>query len=195
MDYYLADVIMACESIIQKQVHELLAEEKNKIKDASKEELRRIKAGKEENTARYKELCQKEAQLDGKVVHIYLEYLSGEQISDNSARVTFHKSNFVIYINKSLLVNSLNADGSYNENIQNLMNNIAHEVGHITLHYRALINMRGTQGSAEIKDSRDTEADIFSNELIKLRKHRISRMLKNGNISNYFSFPDDYITK
>lgn len=107
---------------------------------------------------------------------------------DNIARVTKNGKSFSIYLAKSLKDSICNPDGSFNyATIGKIRKLMAHELGHIVLHTKEVLMEEGTQGSLNIKNpDEESEADIFAEELLGLRKERNKKIREDGGADKLF---------
>lgn len=124
------------------------------------------------------------AQDDKKIAQLYKEigvletphqvYVQFIDMVEDGARVTKLENSLVISLSQRLAEKSMNNKGEYNVAIvQKLRKIIAHELGHIVLHTKDVLNMGGLQGTKDIRGKdKEQEADIFANELLLLRHER-----------------------
>lgn len=180
--YQLIHATYACQMLV-KQI--IIEEFTKKYDELSKLIEEKICAGEKYD----KEQSQKE-EIDAKIkqrsFHIDVAYI--ETTSDDVARIVKIDNAFVINLSKSLARQIFKPDGSYNyviiHKIRELM---AHELGHITLHTKELLNIDSLQGSKLIIDpEKEAEADCFGEELLELRKIRNEKVYHDGGAHKKF---------
>lgn len=185
LDYHLAHASLACEMIIQAEVKVGLKQEFSRI---NKEKERALKR---DDIVQFERLCQDEGKLERRnTVRNYVEYIDGGELSENSGRVIFFENHFTISLSKSLLEKSMREDGTYTPYVSKLRWVMAHELGHIALHYRDLFTLKGTQGSWALSSEKKEEANIFADELIRLWGERNKKMLDDGSLVAHFTEND-----
>lgn len=164
---------------------------KEEMQKLYKQELLRLykdlKEGKDKNITKIKQRAQTvKSQLsrlkDEHSCNIHIKYLESVKEPTN-ARVTQIDDFFDIYLSSVLRENIFNTDGTYNyKTIRLIRELMAHELGHLVLHTQDLLNIKNTQGSKDIKDSsKEKEADLFKDELLKLRSERNRKMSEDEN--------------
>ena|GEM_PF-1995579 len=181
LDFHLANCSLACERMIQDEIHIYLEKERNEIKK------KKDAAHKRNDLKEIEHLAAREESLSKKrTIRIYIEYINGIGINEKSGRVVFFDNHFTINIPKTLLDKSVKENYEYTEYVKILRNIMAHELGHITLHWRELINLKGIQGSRSIIGEKDEEAKLFGESLLELRQKRNKAMIDNESLKNFF---------
>lgn len=117
---------------------------------------------------------------------IDVEYI--DSFTEDMSRIIRIDNAFVINLPKSLAENIFDDNDNYNyEVIQKIRHLMAHELGHLMLHTKELLQIHGTQGSVELSDDeKEVEANFFANELIEQRKKRNEIVYKDGGAHNRF---------
>jgi hypothetical protein len=109
--------------------------------------------------------------------YIYVEYLN---VPAGVNRVVKTESQLILSLSNKLLENVCNKDGSFiGDGLKKLRWVTAHELGHALLHSNSL-KPGETQGSIELDGAAEKEANIFANELLKLRRERNESLRKSG---------------
>ncbi len=184
LQFHLAHASLACETIIQGELQKKFRKELSDIQSKKKN------AQKRNDIAAFGELCQQEVKLEKRnTVRIYIEYIKGLEINKNSGRVVFHNNHFIINIPEALLNDSVGEGYLYTESAKKLREIMAHELGHIVLHYEEIMKKAGTQGthSVEFKGCKDEEAKAFSEELLRLRAERNNAIINNNSFRDIFA--------
>lgn len=181
LNYHLAHASLACEMIIQDEIQKNIKDELSRI---NKEKEKALKRG---DTGEFERLSQDEGKLERRnTVRNYVEYIDGGDISETSGRVIFFENHFTISLSKSLLLKSMDETGTYTSAVGELRKIMAHELGHIALHYKELFTLRGTVGSNALPQEKDDEAKLFASQLIKLRSERNRKMIDDGSLLKHF---------
>lgn len=158
--------------IVQDFYKEQLAKIKNEIREKAE---RGLDTEKElEQAKELKELINQ----NRFVIHIGYMNISDE----NMARVTKTGKVFYILLAKSLKDKIHKSDGRLDyEVVKKIRELMAHELGHIVLHTKEILAEDGTQGTLNIKTAdRETEARLFAEELLELRRERNQRIREDG---------------
>lgn len=102
--------------------------------------------------------------------------------NEMAARVVKNNKSFTIYLAASLRDNIFTEKGEFNYKvIATIRKLMSHELGHLVLHTKDILQDNTTQGSLNIKDAeKEQEANIFGQELIELRKERNKKIRKDG---------------
>jgi hypothetical protein len=171
LDYHLTHAVFACNQM---------------LRDAYKEaerESRRLKEALQTACRKKDEKAQKDAleeirHVERKVkYYIYVEYVN---MPADVNRVIKTESQLIVSLSKKLLENACNKDGSFiGAGLEKLRWVTAHELGHALLHSE---NMKPgeTQGSIELNDAAEAEANLFAEELLRLRHERNEALRKSG---------------
>jgi Zn-dependent peptidase ImmA (M78 family) len=77
----------------------------------------------------------------------------------------------------------MNKDGSYNiDAVKKLRRLTAHELGHIALQTKELLEDESTQGTILLSNGDiEREADFFAEELLRFRREWNKRLFESGN--------------
>ena len=136
-----------------------------------------------EEIKRKKEL---ERDIDQKNFRIDVEYIPS--FTEKMARAIKIENAFVISLPASLANSVFDKDGNYDYvAIQKIRRLMAHELGHIMLHTKDLMNIHGTQGTLDISgDEKETEANFFADKLIELRRVRNEKVYHDGGAHKRF---------
>jgi Zn-dependent peptidase ImmA (M78 family) len=95
----------------------------------------------------------------------------------DAGRVVKAENKLIISLPKTLIENSRNKDGSYNENgVKKIREIMAHELGHIALHTDELLKINTLRGSKDLDKNLEKEALWFSEKLLRLRHERNQKM-------------------
>jgi hypothetical protein len=87
-------------------------------------------------------------------------------------RVVKTESQVIVSLSKELLENARNKDGSFiGDGLKKLRWVTAHELGHALLHSEDM-KPGETQGSIGMDGTTEVEADLFAEELLRLRHER-----------------------
>jgi len=173
MDYHLTNAIFACSRIVQSEFKEYIDEKSKVLKE------RLLAAENAGSIEKINEINKEIAQLKAPL-WIHVEY-----ISKGKGRVIFtpESNRFVITLPGDLLTETRKPDGTYNpEGLKKLRYLTAHEIGHIALQTKDLLNIESTQGTINLdgKKEAETDADIFAKELLALRHKRNEKLFKSG---------------
>jgi len=168
MEYQLAHVIFACNKLTENIVKDI-----NNSKLADLTERARAARTDEDRTR-----IRREMDSLKNPYRIYVEYVN-DMPEDGARVVRLPDSNqLVIALPRKLLDKTL-CNGWYQdaEAVKKLRETVAHEIGHIILNIKELMQNDGTQGSKDF-NGRASEADagIFAAELIRLRKERNNKL-------------------
>ena len=173
MDYHLSHAVFACNKIIESEFKEYISKRVAKLNDQL------LSAEKSNNADKIGEVL-REIDLLKRPFRIYVEYFDEKNTA--MARVVHLQisNQLVIYLPIALLRQSINADGSYNiDVVKKLRHLTAHELGHIALQTRELLEDEGTQGSILLSNGdTEKEANLFADELLRLRHERNKRLFE-----------------
>lgn len=180
--YQLIHATYACQMLVKQTI---MDENTKKYDELSKRIEEKISNGQKYD----KEKSEKEeidTLIKQRSFHIDVAYI--ETTSDDVARIVKINNAFVINLSKSLAKQIFKPDGSYNyviiHKIRELM---AHELGHIMLHTKELLNIDNLQGSKLIIDpEKEAEADFFGENLLELRKIRNEKVYQDGGAHKKF---------
>jgi hypothetical protein len=177
--YHLSHAVFACNKILESEFKDYLETKTAKLRE------RLLAAEKSNDQDRIAEILRDTDRLK-RPFRIYVDYF-GYSDDENMVRaraVHLADSNqFVIYLPKALLDKSINEARTYNADVvKRLRRLMAHELGHIILHTKELLDDQGTQGSTLLSGNADTEreADIFADELLHLRRERNGGLFTTG---------------
>jgi Zn-dependent peptidase ImmA (M78 family) len=164
LDYHLSHAIAACNI--------LLRDEFKKPFQKKIEELKKsLNAPSIHNDQKKIMEISQEIWAFSKPARIYVEYV--DNMHEDGGRTIKIQNQFVISLPRKLADKSRNQDGSYNiEGIKRLRERIAHELGHIALHYKELLDNESLQGTKLSPDDEEKEVDIFAKKLLDLRHTR-----------------------
>lgn len=161
LDYHLSHAVFACNKQIE-ETHKRNAETKlNKLRKSLS-----LAYGRKDIEA----MADIKAEIKSlkPAPRIYVEYVP--DMSEESGRVVKINNQLVISLPLKLLEKSKNKDGSYNEaGVKALRKKMAHELGHIVLNLEALLSIDNLQGSKFLDPETHRDADIFAEELLRLR--------------------------
>lgn len=166
--YRLSHAVIACEKIIEKAFNDQLAQEE----DSLKKSLKLAKDKKEADAL----TLQLENLKSGRP-HIFVDYLN---IPDSQARAVRAGSNLTIVLPKSLV------ETNTRKSRKELRKIMAHELGHIVLHTRMVIEHHKTNGTLDLTGQNDDEANCFAKELLRLRCAHYERALKDEEYKDYW---------
>ena len=180
--FQLVHATYAVQEHIEKIVREYYQEKLRQLKKRIALKLERgLDAGDE-----LKEKAILEEDIKKKRFPINIGYIS---ISDeNLARIVKVNNSFTIYLAASLRNTIFNKDGEYNYEVINKIRHLmGHELGHLVLHTKELLDEEGTQGSWTIRDiEKESEANLFEKELLELRKERNKKIRSDGGADKLF---------
>jgi hypothetical protein len=118
-----------------------------------------------------------------KPFRIYIEYFDEENTARARVVHLTVSNQFIIYLPIALLHQSMNKDGSYNISaVKKLRRLTAHELGHIALQTKELLEDESTQGTILLSNGdTEREADFFAEELLRFRREWNKRLFESGN--------------
>lgn len=171
--YHLSYATHACEKYNQ-TLYKKRKEEKNKeLSDKIKEAL-----ANSSHESLSKLLKEKNEISSPERISIYIDYVANIE----KGRITQHMgSKFIINMPKSLMLSVIGENGSYNVNALNQIRKMmAHELGHIALHFDKLYDTLSTNGSYDLTEEYEKEADWFAGKFLELRRNRRDKMNTDG---------------
>jgi len=175
MNYHLSHAVFACNKILEADFAEYIKKKTDNLK-------KNLMVA--ENSERIVEILKEIDRLKKPFrIHVYYFGYSDEKNTVRARVVHLPDSNqLVIYLPEAVLCRSINEDGTYNkEAVKELRKLTAHEIGHIVLHTKELLEDEGTQGSIFLSEGdTEKEADLFAEELLRLRHERNERLFKSG---------------
>jgi len=169
LDYHLTHAVFACDR--------LLADEFKKIEGEKTKELNKElqDAYRKKDDIAIARAMEKTKTLSLKKYHIFVDYID---MPPDAGRVVKAENKLIISLPKKLATDARQEDGTFKQGgVQKLRKVMAHELGHVVLHTDALINTDSLNGSSELKGTEEKEADIFAEELLRLR-HERNKLLK-----------------
>ncbi|GHU25333.1 hypothetical protein FACS1894164_14330 [Spirochaetia bacterium] len=174
MDYHLTHAVFACEKLLEKTFKEYGQKNISELKEDLQLALRR------KNKPEIERLLGEIYSLQFAKFHIFVDYV--DNMATDAGRVIKAGNNLIISLPKQLVANSKNDDGSYKpEALKKLREVMAHELGHIILHIKDILRIDGLQGSKELDEEQEQEANWFANELLRLRLERNKKLFDSEN--------------
>ena len=174
LNYHLSHAVFAC----NKTVEDILKRHSQEKIETLKKDLQ--KAEENNDTVKIAEIVSN-IQYFSRPFRIYVEYVPEMDIEGGRVVRLPSSNQLIISLPEKLLKKSCNKDGSYNaDGIRTLRKRMAHELGHIALHIEELLIDDSTQGSISLTDNAEVEADIFADELLRLRHERNEKLYKSG---------------
>ena len=176
-NYHLSHATHACERFHQILYKAYSKERNEKLSKEIKEALNR--KDKERIDVLLKNIEQEEINISPRRIRIYIDYIS--VLSENAGRVTYIDGKYIINLPESLMLSVVNENSSYNiEAVNKLRKAMAHELGHIALHFGKLYNVNDLRGSLFLEDDCENEADWFAEKLLELRRKRNQKLHDDG---------------
>jgi hypothetical protein len=175
LDYHLSHAVFACNKIIEGELKRYSAAKIKELKE------RLHAAEKNNNFEKIKEISIEIDRLK-RPFRISVEYFDDENMGGGRVIRLPESNQFVISLPKNLLKQSRKQDGSYDEEgVRKLRCMMAHEIGHIALQIKELLELPGLQGTKLMStDQEEEEAIIFAEELLRLRHERNKRLYETG---------------
>ena len=172
-DYHLSYATHACER------YNRFLHEKN-IKKEIKELSEQLEEALQNNDSeKYGDLIEEKSMLKAfPRLSIYIDYVPNMQ----KGRITRHLGGkFIINLPESLMQSVMDEKGQYDiKELNRLRKMMAHEVGHLALHFEELYKIHSNFGSDELKGDYETQADCFADKLLELRRQRRDKMDRDG---------------
>jgi hypothetical protein len=173
LDYHLTHAVFACDKLIEDNYKRSKSETASKLKNS----LQEAYCKKDNDTIT--ELLKEKKSLKLPKYHIFVDYI--DMKDPEGSRVVKAEDKLIISLPKMLVDNSRNDDGSYNEEgVKKLREIMAHELGHIALHIDNLLRIDSLQGSKELDNNQENEANWFADKLLWLRHERNKKMAQCG---------------
>lgn len=180
LDYHLSHATFACNLLIRKElqninneiVQELNRKKEEALSNSNIKEFLKLK------------IDQHEILTKNDKLQLYVEYL--KHPDESEARTVRVGNHLIVYLSEKLLKKS-RIDNRYTDAVVLLRQLMAHELGHAVLHTKELIEIKGTNGSAEFNGTgKEHEADAFSETLLNLRHARNMRMRNDRTLEYFF---------
>jgi len=172
MEYHLSNAVFACNRIVQNEFKAYINEKKKTLYE------RLLAAEKADDMQQISQITREIWQLKSPF-GIHIEY-----ITKGKGRVVFipDSNRFVITLPRDLLAESRNADGTYNPaGVKKLRWLTAHEMGHIALQTKDLLQNESTQGTIDVTNSgQEADANVFARELLALQHKRYQELFQSG---------------
>lgn len=171
LDYHLTHAVFACNQMLR-DAYKNAEHESGKLKQKLQDACRK----KDEKTQ--KAILEEIRHARQKVrYYIYVEYLN---VPADVNRVVKTESQLIVSLSKELLESTRDKDGSFvGDSLKKLRWVTAHELGHALLHSEDM-KPGETQGSIDMGGEAEAEANLFANELLRLRHERNEAMNKSG---------------
>jgi hypothetical protein len=172
-DYHLSHATLACDRLIEGIYKKFM---EKKVKELSDHLMA---AYRKNDNEKVNEIIGQKRLLETVKCHIFVDYID---MDENAGRVVKIANQLIISLPKKLLSDSRYEDGSYKEaGVKKLRQIMAHELGHIALHTEELLKIDSLQGSKDLDEQSEQEAEWFASELLELRHKRNSDLHKSGN--------------
>jgi hypothetical protein len=169
LDYHLSHAVFACNQLLRDAYK---TEFENPFREL-KGDLQKVLLEKDEQKQKALLLDKEAAYRTNIKYYIYVEYVN---MTASASRVIKTENQLVISLSKELLDQSRENGLPVKQSMKHLRHTTAHELGHAILHSKDI--KPGTQGSKGLDNVAEAEADLFAEELLRLRRTAFQQVFK-----------------
>lgn len=171
LDYHLTHAIFACNKFNEDYLKKNGQDKVNSLKAEIENAMR------EKDFSKVTALMEQKNTLELVRCRVFVDYIKMDD--PDGGRVVKAGDNLIISLPETLRDSTMDQTGRFvKDAVHNLRKIMAHEIGHIVLHFRELIKTDGLQGSRELSSDLEEEAALFAAKLLELRDARNKKYLK-----------------